>query len=136
MKIRAFAPRAACLLLAGVLAACGNGLEPQPEPEPDVALPPSLTVCETNTQRICGDWALTSDSTYEVAWSQGSEAVITVKLFRGGRARFERLDKPNTTTAGMRAEYIGTVVGSSAMRGWVDWHHEGVSVTGTWTATW
>lgn len=129
MKIRAFAAPAACLLFAGVLAACENSNEPEPYPA-------TIMECETNTGTVCGTWTLNESDEYDAVWAQGSGAVITIERFDADSAVFMRTDKPGTTSAGMVAMYRGRVQGSAVIDGRVTWSHNGITVSGSWNATW
>jgi hypothetical protein len=112
---------AAALLLA--LAGCKSSTGPD-----------SITVCETNTARLCTAW-VRSGKQYVADWAQGSHAIIKVSRFDNTAVSFVR-DDPSGTSAGMHAVYSGTPSGHSVRDGVVTWTYNGDTFSGTWTADW
>ena len=113
-------------------AACStNSTGPQLAGLPDV-----IRECETNTARVCGVWTRNSGArTYSATWVPGSTATITALQWNGDAIEFERRDTGGPTP-NMQARYIALREGNSVRFGQVRWTNDGLTIYGTWDATW
>jgi hypothetical protein len=92
--------------------------------------------CEANTANVCGTWTLNADRTYAARWSQGSAAIVRVERFDATGIVLTREDLPGTTTPTMRARYTAVPTGRSVTNGVVVWTVDGLTFSGSWTASW
>jgi hypothetical protein len=122
----------ACAL--AILASVGGCARARTAPVAD-ALPETIHACETNTATLCATWERVDGMHYRAAWSDGSEATITAVRFDGRYADFRRADATGKS-AGMHAVYTAEIVDGRLVRPAVVWFHQGLQVTGSWTATW
>lgn len=118
--------RTLVLTAALTLGGCADATGPE--------LPSVISVCETNTGRVCATWTRSGDG-YDAQFDQGSVARIEVENFRDEFVHFSRTDYAGTSE-GMTAVYMGTVTGTGVERGLVTWTHNGVTFSGYWTADW
>jgi hypothetical protein len=114
-----------------LLTACTNAVSPGFE-----SLPALIRECETHTARVCGTWTRSDNaSTYAAVWSQGSTATIKAVQWTDDVIEFERTDTGGPTPK-MKARYLAIRNGNTISFGQVRWSNDGLTMFGTWDATW
>jgi hypothetical protein len=99
-------------------------------------LPAVIRECETHTARVCGTWTLKAGtSNYSATWPQGSTATITALRWTDDIIELERHDTGGPTPS-MYARYLGMRHNNSVSFGQVRWINDGLTIFGTWDASW
>ena len=118
-------------LLIFMAAACSTNSVSPAEP-----LPSLIRECETHTARVCGTWTRNKGtSTYSATWTQGSIATITPVRWSEDMIEFERRDSEGPTPT-MQARYLAIRNGNTVSFGQVRWTNDGLTIFGTWDASW
>lgn len=119
-------------IIAAFAAGCStNSIDPVSGP-----LPSQISECETNTARVCGAWTrVAGTNTYTAMWAQNSTATITVEQWDDEFIELTRRDTGGPTP-NMQARYIAIPGARSVTKGQVRWTDGGVTIYGTWDASW
>ena len=113
------------------ITACTNAVSPNFD-----SLPPIIHECETHTARVCGTWTRSNNSqNYSAVWAQNSTATIRAVRWTDDLVEFERSDTGGPTP-NMKARYLAIRNGNAISFGQVRWINDGLTIFGTWDATW
>ena len=123
------------LLMAAAIALCACSTN-SIDPVGGGSLPSRISECETNTARVCGTWSRNAGTnTYAAVWSQNSTAIITVERWDDDLIEFTRRDTGGPTPT-MVARYVGIPSANTVTKGQVRWTNNGLTIFGTWDASW
>jgi hypothetical protein len=118
-------------MIIGLCAPFAQSVVAQP-----IALPNDIKQCERSLVKVCGTWT-GNGQRYAATWSNGTKAIVTVTSFDGHAIVLHRIDANDSANAGMTADYVGEINGSS-MKGRVTYTwpgHQPPIGFGTWDAT-
>jgi hypothetical protein len=96
--------------------------------------PEYLSVCETGSETVCGEFFLNGDQ-YEAFWDNGASAVFTIQQWDTDGVVLYRTDYGDSP-GGQYGMYTGQIEGNSISDGYATWTEEGQTWSGTWTAEW